>query len=62
LGRVQLFAEIAVPITAGGFIYIAVIDLLPELYKEKKPQRLLLQLIAIISGVLIMIGLKYVSG
>lgn len=59
--KAQQFAQIAVPLTAGGFIYIAVIDLLPELYKEKKPHKVLLQTLAIFSGVLIMYGLKVVA-
>lgn len=30
-----------IPFTAGGFIYIALVDLIPELHKERRPQRLI---------------------
>jgi len=32
--------DFLVPFTAGGFIYIALVDLIPELHKEMKAQRL----------------------
>jgi zinc and cadmium transporter len=49
------FSEFMLPFTAGGFIYIAGSDLLPELQKERKPWKSALQLIALILGV----GLMY---
>lgn len=67
LGAVAIFAfgditpsigEIFVPITAGGFIYIAVSDLLPELRKETRWQHSLLQLVLLSAGVAIMYILK----
>ena len=53
---VMSFSEFMLPFTAGGFIYIAGSDLLPELQKERKPWRSGLQLMALVSGV----GLMYV--
>jgi zinc and cadmium transporter len=50
------FSEFMLPFTAGGFIYIAGSDLLPELQKERKPWKSGLQLVALVSGV----GLMYV--
>lgn len=44
-----------IPLTAGGFIYIAGSDLIPELHKETAPRKSLIQLIGLILGVLIMI-------
>jgi zinc and cadmium transporter len=48
-------AEVAmlwiVPVAAGGFIYIASADLIPELHKIKRLQSSVLQLIMIIVGV-----------
>ena len=47
------------PITAGGFIYIAVADLMPELHKTKEMKYSIFQLAAVMLGVLAMIGLIY---
>ena len=46
-----------IPIAAGGFIYIAGSDLIPELHKEVKISRSFLQLLAFIFGILIMFSL-----
>ncbi|MBI2663024.1 ZIP family metal transporter [Candidatus Woesearchaeota archaeon] len=54
---IQGFGDFLIPFTAGGFIYIAGSDLLPELHKETSPGRSFLQLIAIISGILVMLAL-----
>ncbi len=42
------------PLTAGGFIYIAVADLIPELHKEVKPLKSLIQLFSIFLGIGVM--------
>lgn len=52
---VASFSKFMLPLTAGGFIYIAGSDLLPELQKERKPWKSALQLVALVSGV----GLMY---
>ena len=59
-----IFANIAeitttffLPIAAGGFIYIAVADLIPELHKTKDVKHSALQLFGIALGVLAMIAL-----
>jgi len=52
------FSDLVVPFTAGGFIYIATADLLPELNKETKPSKSLGQLACIILGLLLMVALK----
>ena len=44
-----------VPFTAGGFIYIAGSDLIPELHKEVRPWVSLAQIIALVTGVGIMV-------
>ncbi len=49
--------EYLVPITAGGFIYIAMADLVPELHKSNKTSQSLGQLFFIILGVLAMTAL-----
>jgi len=44
-----------IPFAAGGFIYIAGSDLIPELHKEVEVKKSLLQFIAIVLGVLVML-------
>lgn len=46
-----------VAFTAGGFIYIAGTDLIPELRKENQPHQSALQLAMIALGMLVMVGL-----
>lgn len=53
--RAASFSSFMLPITAGGFIYIAGSDLVPELHKECDPARSLLQLLALSVGVGLML-------
>lgn len=46
-----------VPVAAGGFIYIAIADLIPELHKTKEIKHSIIQLFIIILGVLSMVAL-----
>jgi zinc and cadmium transporter len=46
------------PFTAGGFIYIAGSDLIPELHKETSPKKSLMQFAGLILGIAIMLVLK----
>jgi len=46
-----------VPFAAGGFIYIASSDLIPELHKECAPSKSLLQLLIFILGILVMMSM-----
>lgn len=46
-----------VPLAAGGFIYIAGSDLIPELHKEVKASRSVIQLVAFILGIVVMVSL-----
>lgn len=61
-GRLEALIAYAIPLTAGGFLYIAAVDLLPPLHKETRPIRSLLQLVAIVAGVAIMAWLKIHEG
>ena len=54
LGEKQSITLWILPIAAGGFIYIAVADLIPELHKTKEVKYSILQLIVVIIGVLSM--------
>ncbi|MFA5840910.1 MAG: ZIP family metal transporter [Candidatus Paceibacterota bacterium] len=51
------FSLWTLPIAAGGFIYIAVADLIPELQKTKEAKYSLLQILAVVIGILAMLAL-----
>lgn len=51
----------ALPIAAGGFIYIAVADLIPELNKNKGMKHSVPQIIAVVFGVLAMLALVFLE-
>jgi zinc and cadmium transporter len=53
--EVEHFAVAMLPLAAGGFIYIAGSDLVPELNKESKPDKSVVQLLAIGLGVGLML-------
>lgn len=63
LGNVtEQFALWLLPITAGGFIYIALSDLIPELHKDLGVRQGIIQVIAIVVGVVLMIALLALEG
>jgi len=53
----EKFTLWVLPIAAGGFIYIAVADLIPELQKTKKIKYSMMQFLTILIGILSMISL-----
>ena len=53
-GQTAGFDRFLLPITAGGFIYIASTDLFPELHKEPHAARSALQLLALLAGMGVM--------
>lgn len=53
----ESFAAWMLPITAGGFIYIALSDLVPELHKDRRLVPGIIQVAAIVVGVAVMIAL-----
>ena len=58
LGEIaQLSSSLFLPIAAGGFIYIAVADLIPELQKTKELKYSILQILTVIIGILAMVAL-----
>lgn len=59
--RAEAFTTILLPITAGGFIYIAGSDLIPELKKETSLKNNLYQLVFFILGIVLMIALSFVN-
>lgn len=56
--RIAGFSYILLSITAGGFIYIASSDLIPEIHKETQPKKSILSLIFFILGIALMYILK----
>ena len=53
--REQKFAALMLPIAAGGFIYIAGSDLVPELNKEVRLAKSIVQMVAIGAGIGLML-------
>jgi len=59
--RLESFSSVMLPFTAGGFIYIAGSDLLPELQKELEPSKSTVQLVAMAGGIGLMLILKMIG-
>lgn len=58
LGNItEQFAMWLLPVAAGGFIYVALSDLIPELHKSNRGGQSIIQVIAIIIGVAAMAAL-----
>ncbi|MDI6732081.1 MAG: ZIP family metal transporter [Candidatus Margulisbacteria bacterium] len=55
------FAAPLLPLTAGGFIYIAASDLIPELHKEKNLLKSNLAFVLFIVGILFMWGMTFLE-
>jgi zinc and cadmium transporter len=59
--RIGGFVEFLIPFTAGGFIYIAGSDIIPEMRKECEPSKSLFQFIALVLGIVVMILLVFLE-
>jgi len=55
---IENFTHYIIPITAGGFIYIAASDLIPELHKETTLSKSILSIVGIILGIFVMFLLR----
>lgn len=55
---IEGFATVLLPLTAGGFIYIAAADLIPELHKEPKLGKAMASFLFFLIGILMMGALK----
>ena len=51
--------EVIIPITIGGFLYIANTDLIPELHKDVAVKNSIIQLISFLVGVALMAGMLF---
>jgi len=58
----QNINALLVPFAAGGFIYIAATDLMPELHKKSHADESVIQLIAILGGIALMTYLTVTFG
>jgi zinc and cadmium transporter len=58
---IENFTSFIIPITAGGFLYIAGSDLIPELHKETKISSSLLQFLGLILGIFVMFLLTFLE-
>ena len=54
-------ATTLLPIAAGGFLYIATVDLIPELRKQDRREEIIIQTLGICSGLLLMQFLKLLN-
>jgi zinc and cadmium transporter len=51
---IEGFTPIVLLVTAGGFVYIAAADLMPELHRERRPAAMVLQVACVLAGIGIM--------
>ncbi len=61
-GKTENFASFVIAFAAGGFIYIACSDIIPELHKERDIKRSFLQFILLLMGIGIIFVVKSISG
>jgi zinc and cadmium transporter len=57
-GKIRGFSSVILPIAAGGFIYIASCDLIPELHKEEGGRRSAVIMVTFTFGIMLMYILK----
>tara|TARA_Y100000310_G_C20537156_1_gene741403 strand:+ start:39 stop:788 length:750 start_codon:yes stop_codon:yes gene_type:complete len=60
-GNIEGLERILVPLAAGGFVYIAGSDLIPELHKEENTVKSILQLISFLLGIGVMYLLLFIG-
>lgn len=60
-GTTGNFVHYIIPFTAGGFLYIAAADLIPELHKETIPWKSVVQVLGFVLGIVIMILLGFLE-
>lgn len=58
--QVSGFSNALLPIAAGGFIYIASCDLIPELHKEPDIKKSTVSMLFFLLGILLMLSLKLI--
>ncbi|MEM2339689.1 MAG: ZIP family metal transporter, partial [Nitrososphaerales archaeon] len=58
--NIESFLPYLISLAAGGFIYIGATDLLPELHKREVVKESIIQLIAIILGIMVIWSLRFI--
>ena len=58
--RIGGFSGVLIPIAAGGFIYVASCDLVPELHKQPDLKSATLAMSFFLLGIFLMLGLKFI--
>ncbi|MGQ9721383.1 MAG: ZIP family metal transporter [Candidatus Jordarchaeum sp.] len=58
-GGYTSFVYSILPFAAGGFIYIASSDLIPELHKEQNIKRSIASIVFFLIGIILLLGIKY---
>jgi zinc and cadmium transporter len=61
LGSIEGLVEFLLPFAAGGFIYIAAADLIPEIHKTCEARKSVMHLIMIILGMLVMYSMLFLG-
>jgi zinc and cadmium transporter len=56
--RIEGVTGILLPFAAGGFIYIAACDLIPELHKQPDQKKALWSMLFFLAGIMLMTGMK----
>ena len=62
LSGIESFMAFLLPFTAGGFLYIAASDLIPELHKEPRLGKSMASFAFFVVGVLFMLAIKMAAG
>jgi len=55
------YAIYLLPFAAGGFLYISIMDLIPEIFKEKSIKKRLINILFIIIGILFLVSAKILT-
>ena len=61
-GRVAILVNYLVPFAAGGFLYLATSDLIPQIKQEKNLKQAILNLGFFLLGIMIMLWLNWLPG
>ena len=56
------YSAYLLPIAAGGFLYIAICDLIPEVFKEKNKIKIIINILLIILGMIVLLSAKFLAG